>query len=404
MHFAPAAASPAAARATAANTSPAATAVNGRPEGTATNGKSGGAAIAAPPPPPPPPPVWKAPEHFFDRDAPSSVYLGERRHYEKLHSLEEFDPLKNFRFFGQLALHAVLLWIVFVVGQIGITIFTLILSVISPEVGLIIGSLIEFAWFIAIACVFWLVKVPSQVSEWKFTVDDKGAVAPTTLDHIAWSLGQRNPPLDIMKVRRFALPGGEHRDLLELRQGIYYGLVSTLANGEDLYVGWTFWVYMSPVRLLWTFILRIVAQVRGHGNALYAMCSSTGPRPSGSHCTARCSRASRWRPAGRRRTDRAPSAAMWPSSRSTRPSPRHGWSLSHRCSTRTDRVPSTESALWPRQPLNRSRSRHRRVADRVRRRRPGPETPPGTLRCPCSPSGHARRAESVHWAIPSDQS
>ena len=237
--------------------------------GTAANGAAGGTTTTPPLTATPPSAGWPAPEHLLDRDAPHAVYLGGRLHYERSHSLEEFDPLKNFRFFGELAIRFLLLWIVYLVGQIPLFIISAILTVASPSAGLVIGSLLEFAWSVTMACVFWLTKVPGQLSEWKYTVDDKGDAAPATLDHIAWSLERRDPPLDSIRVRRFSVPGQGHRYLLEVRQGIYCGLVSCFRNGQDLYVGWTYWVYLSPLRLLWTFICRMVAQLRSKGSALY---------------------------------------------------------------------------------------------------------------------------------------
>ena len=40
------------------------------------------------------------------------------------------------------------------------------------------------------------------------------------------------------------------RDYLELRRGRFSGFISCFPHGRDLYVGWTFFLQMSPARLI----------------------------------------------------------------------------------------------------------------------------------------------------------
>jgi hypothetical protein len=68
-----------------------------------------------------------------------------------------------------------------------------------------------------------------------------------------------------MAVRRFRGVG----EFLEVRRGVYYGLVTCFANGEDLYIGWTLWLYQSFLRVLLGWIQGFFWQLRLHGNAIY---------------------------------------------------------------------------------------------------------------------------------------
>jgi hypothetical protein len=214
-------------------------------------------------------PELLASDELLGQATPNTVYLGQRMMYEKEQQLEEFDPLRSWRYISEMLRKAFLVWIVWAVGWIPILIVGGILSAISPKFGLVIGGLLVIAWCIVMACAFWLPKLPGQLSEWKFSVDDRGEAAPVVFDHIAWALHRRDTPLDSAQLRRFEVMGQGTRDQLEIRQGIFYALVSCLANGGDLYIGWTFWIYMSPARFLWTAIRRLIWELRFRGHAIY---------------------------------------------------------------------------------------------------------------------------------------
>ena len=214
-------------------------------------------------------PELLASNELLGQASPNTVYLGQRMMYEKEQQLEEFDPLRSGRYYFEMFQKALLTGLIWVVGYIPISIVGAILSAINPRFGLVVGGLLGIAWWFAMGCVFWLAKLPGQLSEWKFSVDDKGEAAPIVFDHIAWALHRRNAPVDSMQLRRFKIMGQGTRDQLEIRQGVFCALVSCLANGSDLYIGWTFWIYMSPVRFLWTAIRRLLWELRFRGHAIY---------------------------------------------------------------------------------------------------------------------------------------
>jgi hypothetical protein len=79
----------------------------------------------------------------------------------------------------------------------------------------------------------------------------------------------RAVPLDSLQVRRLRLPGAGVRDYLELRRGLFTGYVACFSFGQDLYVGWTFWVTISPFQYVCMIIVRIWHSLSNRGSDLY---------------------------------------------------------------------------------------------------------------------------------------
>jgi hypothetical protein len=196
-------------------------------------------------------------------------YLGQRLLYDK-EPEGSFDPIGNPRLLRQFAVHALLYFVVYMTSAVAAFVVLLVLGLI---VGLgiaatlwVIGAVVFAILFL---CLYWLIPVPTQLSEWKFFVDDKASVAPVTFDHIAWALQQRQTPLDLVQVRRLQLAGAEARDYLELRRNLFSGFISCFAYGQDLYIGWTFWLRVSPARVLLMSIARLWQTLMRRGTDLY---------------------------------------------------------------------------------------------------------------------------------------
>ena len=210
-----------------------------------------------------------ASDQLLGQAAPNTVYLGQRMMYEKEQQLEEFDPLRSSRYLFEVIRRWVLMTLVWAIGCIPIFIVGTILGVANHSFGTVIAVLLFLAWCFVMACVFWLSKLPGQLSEWKFSVDDRGQAAPIVFDHIAWALQRRKTPMDSLQLRRFKVMSQGSRDTLEIKQGIFRGFVSCFENGGDLYIGWTFWLYLSPARYLWTGFRRLLWELRNRGHAIY---------------------------------------------------------------------------------------------------------------------------------------
>lgn len=209
---------------------------------------------------------------------PNATYIGQRLLYDKVPE-SSFDPIFNFRILLQMAVQWFLYWVVWWVGGFLGAICCAVISLaggftVAFTLWVIGGGIVG----LTLACLYWLLPHPALLSEWKFSVDDQGAAAPIVFDHIAWSLSRRSAPLDSLQVRRLRLAREGKRDYLELRRDMFLGYVACFSNGNDLYVGWTFWVRLSPLRLLCMIIARIVQTVTRRGTDIYTTLRYDGAR------------------------------------------------------------------------------------------------------------------------------
>jgi hypothetical protein len=203
---------------------------------------------------------------------PNATYLGQRLLYSKTPE-PTFDPLTNPRYLLELLRHAILFFLIFLLGELIVGLITLITIPAFGVKAIYLWGIFGNSVALLVGCLFWLLPVPALLSEWKFLVDGKARAAPVTFEHIAWVLYGRQTPLDSLGVRRLRLPRSEARDYLELRRGLFAGFVSCFGHGQDLYVGWTFWLYLAPWRWLWMWLTRIWHSVTRRGTDLYVTLS-----------------------------------------------------------------------------------------------------------------------------------
>ena len=209
-------------------------------------------------------PVWpgsgelaQSTEASVGQATPNSTYVGLRLQYDK-EPEASFDPLENARFLRQLLFRGFVYWLVFIFGAIVAGIFFAIVgAVIGFKGAVTIYVICGFLSGLVLLCLYWLLPLPVLLSEWKFSVDGKGAAGAVAFEHIAWTLGQRETPLDSVQVRRLRLPGDTTRDYLELRRGLFLGYIGCFPYGQDLYVGWTFYFRLSLFRYMLMFLARI---------------------------------------------------------------------------------------------------------------------------------------------------
>jgi hypothetical protein len=195
---------------------------------------------------------------------PNAIYLGQRMLYGKgTGTVENLNPLENTGFLRRILLHAVSVTLVWALGSI------LVIAAAAILRSLAAGILLSVAWFIVTACVFWLSRLSSQLAEWNFLVDGKAGLAPQTFEYVAWAFGRRGTPMDFYRVRRLPLRGRGSRDVLEVQHGIFHGLVSCFASGNDLYIGWTFWLSLSPAHWLLLWLWHFLWWHHRHDHAVY---------------------------------------------------------------------------------------------------------------------------------------
>jgi hypothetical protein len=200
---------------------------------------------------------------------PNATYLGQRLLFDK-EPEASFDPIFNERFQFRLARQMGLFAGIYGLAGFVLLIACLVLFLLGArfflEVLYPLGATVSSTVFLV---AFLLIPVPALLSEWKFLVDDKATVRPVAFEHVYSALRRRRVPLDGIRVRRLNLAGREARDYLELRRGMFTGFISCFEQGSDLYVGWTFWVNLSPGRFLVMVVRRTWDEIRQRGNDLY---------------------------------------------------------------------------------------------------------------------------------------
>jgi hypothetical protein len=193
-----------------------------------------------------------------------------KKSYPDLGVARTLDPLSNTRFLRQLARRGALYAAATVAVDFAVIVLSLIfyllrpgfnpLGPVKPITGLVV---------IALTLAFWLLPVPALLGEWSRLLSFQAPAAETALGHVREALDRHAIPRDTIGVRPISPPGEGRRHYLELRRGFFAGYISCFAHGHDLYVGWTYWIYVSPLRVLLIWIGRRIQDHTGRGNDMY---------------------------------------------------------------------------------------------------------------------------------------
>jgi hypothetical protein len=181
-----------------------------------------------------------------------------------------FDPLRNRRFLWQIARRLGLYTAAALAVQIIFFLFTAVTDLStgnSPSLGG--GAKVSALLWIALVLIFWLVPVPGLLRQWSNLLSDQAPAAQRAFDCIHQAIDRHATPRDALRERGYPLPGEGHRRFLELHRGVFTGYISCFPHGNDLYVGYSFWIRMSPLRLLLMRIGRNIQDWTGRGNDMY---------------------------------------------------------------------------------------------------------------------------------------
>jgi hypothetical protein len=180
------------------------------------------------------------------------------------------DPLFNKRYRGQLIRRGVLY--AAVVGSIDVIglLLNILVSLVEGSVSLLaIAPVLLTLSLLVVVVVFWVLPVPALLGEWHRLVTFRAPQAAPTLEYIQHALDRHHAPYDSLAAQPITPPGEGRKTYLELRRGFFVGYVSSFAHGDDLYVGWTFWIYVTPLRALLMRLGRKVQDYTGRGNDIY---------------------------------------------------------------------------------------------------------------------------------------
>ena len=152
-----------------------------------------------------------------------------------------------------------------------LTLSFLFAAVAGTKLGPALRLEMDSLWLVALvlAILFWLIPVPALLAEWSLIMEQGADAAHPAFARIHSAFQAHGSLVDSLRLRSVSRPAvGEH-EYLELRRGHFSGYISCFAQGRDLYVGWTFWLHMSPLRLLLVVIGRNIQEVTSRGDAIY---------------------------------------------------------------------------------------------------------------------------------------
>jgi hypothetical protein len=210
-------------------------------------------------------------------DPQSYITADDRRMgYAALGVSGTLDPLSNSRFFWQMARRFALYTVVSTVIGAALFVLAFMAAVLDGNLaGLLTGSafkavaIINSLIGVALMALFVFLPIPALLGQWSRMLTFQAPVAGSALSRVRQALNHHAIPHDKLGMRTLSPPGEGRRDYLELRRGYFAGYVSCFPHGHDLYVGWTFWIYISPFQLFLARVGRRIQNYTGRGNDMY---------------------------------------------------------------------------------------------------------------------------------------
>jgi hypothetical protein len=180
------------------------------------------------------------------------------------------DPVRNARYLAYVLRQAGLFTGIYLLIETVLSLSLLLSRAAGTTLGSALRLEVDSLWLVALALaiLFWLIPVPALLTEWSLLMEQGSDAARLAFEQINSALGTHGAPLDSQRVQTVSGRGEDEREYLELRRGHFRGYISCFAHGSDLYVGWTFWLYMSPLRLLLMVIGRNIRDATSRGNAI----------------------------------------------------------------------------------------------------------------------------------------
>jgi hypothetical protein len=216
------------------------------------------------------PPVTQAPEmETAEISAPAGPLVPESELIEASVT-GVLDPLFNARYARQVARR--LGFYSFFAAVIDFVAFLLNLFIALIHGGFVLLFFVPVFVVLSIIVVVVLIfvlPVPALLGEWHRLLTFRGTEASSTLQYIQDALDRHHSPRDSLSRKPITPPGEGRKLYLELRCGFFAGYVSCFPHGDDLYVGWTFWIYLSPLRAIIMKLGRKVQDYTGRGGDIY---------------------------------------------------------------------------------------------------------------------------------------
>jgi hypothetical protein len=181
------------------------------------------------------------------------------------------DPVRNPRYLMYVLRQAGVFTGIYLLTEMVLLLCVLLSAAAGTKLGPAVRLEIDSLWLVALVLgiAFWLIPVPALLAEWTQVMEESSDATQTAFEHINSAFRAQDAPVDLVRVRTASRTGEGHREYLELRRGHFSGYISCFAHEHDLYVGWTFWLHMSPLRLLMMVISRNLQDVTSRGDGIY---------------------------------------------------------------------------------------------------------------------------------------
>ena len=176
----------------------------------------------------------------------------------RLSGLANLDPARNPRLLLCVLRQAGVFTGMYLLFQALLLLGLLLATAAGTKLGAALKVELDSLWLAALvlAVPFWLIPVPALLAEWSQVMEQNSEATQTAFDHINSAFHSHDTPVDSLRMRTVSRHGEGDREYLELHRGHFSGYISCFAHGRDLYIGWTFWLHMSPLRLLMMIIGR----------------------------------------------------------------------------------------------------------------------------------------------------
>jgi hypothetical protein len=203
-------------------------------------------------------------------NAAAGVKVPARRSAPRLSGPNTLDPARNPRYLMYMLRQAGVFTGIYLLIETVLTLSFLLAAVAGTKLGPALRLEIDSLWLVALvlAIPFWLIPVPALLAEWSLIMEQGSGAAHTAFAHIHSAFQAHGTPVDSLRPRSVSRPAEGEHEYLELRRNHFSGYISCFAQGRDLYVGWTFWLHMSPLRLLLMVIGRNIQDVTSRGDGI----------------------------------------------------------------------------------------------------------------------------------------
>ena len=204
-------------------------------------------------------------------DAEPGVKVQARRSAPRLSGPNTLDPARNPRYLMYMLRQAGVFTGIYLLIETVLTLCFLLAAVAGTKLGPALRLEMDSLWLVALVLVipFWLIPVPALLAEWSLIIEQGSGAAHTAFAHIHSAFQAHGTPVDSLRPRSVSRPAGGEHEYLELRRDHFSGYISCFAQGRDLYVGWSFWLHMSPLRLLLMVIGRNIQDVTSRGDGIH---------------------------------------------------------------------------------------------------------------------------------------